>query len=332
MTEFAERAAQACLTLIGEKADRVDYPAGRSRRSVRVHLTGRSVIVTRRRNPARGIHEQRILRDLHAAGAPVPGILAWGDGWLVQQDLGGMRLTGAIADASTSEVETLLDRALDALARCHAAGRQAGLSEGPAQLGATDNWLHTFAEMPQRVGVAAGLAPADYDADSLAGRMRPPNPAFIKWDARPGNALLGDDGAVYWFDWEHAGIRSPLDDIGWLLGDEYVADLPDAEAALLRRHIDVFGGGLPESEARDYLATFLALHACVRLSLILSYRQRDGHWWNRSQSIGNDRVGVDQDSAQALCAKGVRWASQSAALRPLAAWFADLGTVIAAMP
>ena len=46
---FADQAAAACERLLGRKAGDVDWPASRSRRSVRVRLDELTVIATRRK-------------------------------------------------------------------------------------------------------------------------------------------------------------------------------------------------------------------------------------------------------------------------------------------
>jgi hypothetical protein len=185
--------------------------------------------------------------------------------------------------------------------------------------------------MPVRLGVAAGIVAPPLDTAGLAAQVTPPAVAFIKWDARPGNAVLLEDGSVAWFDWEHAGRRAPLDDLVWLFGDEYVGDWPDIEAALLARRLGDFAAGVSGAVAREYLATMLCLHACVRLALIVSYRQRDGRWWDRAHTLRNDRVGVDRDLAVTLCAKAARWAGQTGTTRPLVPWFAAIADWLRAL-
>lgn len=37
-------------------------------------------------------------------------------------------------------------------------------------------------------------------------------PRFVKWDARPGNAMVNEEGQVHWFDWEHCCARNRLRD------------------------------------------------------------------------------------------------------------------------
>lgn len=343
MRGFEEQAAAVCAALLGEQPDRVTFPAGRSRRSARVHLPDRTVIVTARRNPARAAHECHILRALGAAGAPVPAVLAWRDGWLIQEDVGSTRLTHRLLQGTSAEIALALDAALDALARCQAAGRQAGLSNGRALLGMTAEWRAGLVATPERLGVATGIAAPSFDAARLAERIRPPSVTFIKWDARPGNAILRDDGRVFWFDWEHAGLRAPLDDLVWLLGDEFLGgefpggqfpggqfpgEEPDLETEVLARWGEVFSDGIAQDEAHDYLVTMLCLHASVRLSRILSYHRRDGRWWDRDRLLRDDLAGVDRACALALCVRARRWADQTGPTRPLAGWFDALGDLV----
>lgn len=38
-------------------------------------------------------------------------------------------------------------------------------------------------------------------------------PVSMKWAVRPGNAMMRSIGSLFWFDWEHCGVRSSGDDI-----------------------------------------------------------------------------------------------------------------------
>ena len=53
------------------------------------------------------------------------------------------------------------------------------------------------------------MPPPELDEPSLIALLRVKTPAFIKWDARPGNAIVNKNGTITWFDWEHCGCRSP---------------------------------------------------------------------------------------------------------------------------
>ena len=149
-------------------------------------------------------------------------------------------------------------------------------------------------------------------------------PEFIKWDARPGNAIARGDGAVAWFDWEHCGARNRLDDVAWLLGDEYTPDLPAAEDRLLAGYLGALEEPWPVERAREYLWTYGSLHACVRLGLIL-YNRGEGPWWDAGYCLERDKVGVTLEAAERLCGRAARWAAGTHLLAPLGPWFEAMG-------
>jgi hypothetical protein len=317
--------ADACRALIGEAPAAIDPPAGRRRRSFRVlHLGDRTVIATRRRSAARAELEFRVLEALHGRGAPVPAPLAFRDGWLIQDDLGARRLSAAIM---AGDAAAWLDRALGALAACHDAAADAGLAGNLATLGARPDWLDRLVHVPQRIGQRIGLpAPTLADAAALA----PPRAFFVKWDARPGNAIARDDGSVFWFDWEHCGARDGLDDLAWTLGDEYAVLAPAAEEALIDRYLPRFSAHSAQADPRAYLAAMGTLHMSVRLALILHHKA-DGSWWDDAVCIADDKVGVMRPTALALCEKAARWAARAPATARLAPWFGRVREHIASL-
>ena len=162
----------------------------------------------------------------------MPEILGYDGEWLIQEDLGSRRLSEALLRDSPNAVEKWLRTACESLAAIHRAGRQAGLERQVVALGQTRKWLQKLVATPDRVGRYLNLPAPDLDAEEIVAALSPGEPWFIKWDARPGNAVACNDGRVAWFDWEHCGCRNRLDDLAWLLGDEYVLDRPDQRLVL----------------------------------------------------------------------------------------------------
>ena len=202
------------------KALRVEQPGGRLRRSVRLFLEDRSVIVTKRRAPARARLEAEVLQALSDQGAPVPRLLCFDGVWLIQEDLGSSRLSQALAAMHEADAEGLLENAIAGLAAAQQAGRERGLDREVVAIGKNAEWIATLATIHRRIGEQLQLSVPALPTDRLVAQLRPQRPAFIKWDARPANAAIRADGAVAWFDWEHCGCRHPLDDVVWLLCDE----------------------------------------------------------------------------------------------------------------
>ena len=210
-----------------------------------------------------------MLRAIHARGAAVPKVLAFDGTWMIQEDLGVRRLSQVLFTASSAEGKTWLTAALASLAQIHRTGREAGLAQRVPPIGAKTQWLLKLVDTPRRLGEHLGLPAPSLPETELLDRLRFRGSQFIKWDARPGNAIALDDGRVAWFDWEHCGCRNGPEDVAWLLGDEYVPDWPDVEDQLLKRNLPLYAGETDPDEARTYLAIFGTLHMCVRLALIL---------------------------------------------------------------
>lgn len=320
---FTSGAIRACRRLLGVRPSAIDTPGGSRRRSIRVVLNGQPAIVTRRRNANRAALELGVLTALGAKGAPVPRVIAHGDGWLIQEDLGPQRLSAVV---SGPDAALWLDRAASSLAQIHEAGRQVGLAAHVAPIGRAPEWLReNVLAAPAKVGRLAGIASPAFDAVKLAKLLSAFAPSFIKWDARPGNAIARADGCVGWFDWEHCGVRCTLDDFVWLFADEYV-DVPSTtEVAILERHLEKFGDTMEDSNR--YLRVFGTFHICVRLGLILAHRG-DGAWWDPALCLERDKVLVTQEAALRLCRRGADWAARAPETMLLAPWFGQIGAAL----
>ena len=258
----------------------------------------------------------------------MPEILGYDGEWLIQEDLGSRRLSEALLRDSPNAVEKWLRTACESLAAIHRAGRQAGLERQVVALGQTRKWLQKLVATPDRVGRYLNLPAPDLDAEEIVAALSPGEPWFIKWDARPGNAVACNDGRVAWFDWEHCGCRNRLDDLAWLLGDEYVLDRPDQEARLIDEVIHEFGPPGHEARSRDYLALFGSFHMAVRLALIADHKGQ-GDWWDEERCLLADKIGVTARYSASLCRKAARWSGQTSLIRPLASWFEDVGKLLA---
>ena len=315
------RFVKACEKMIGRQVERVEYPGGKSRDSVRLILEDRtSIYATRRKNEKISDKEARVLTSLFEAGAPVPKVLGFKDGILLQQDLGNLRLSQALADVSNGSTFELLHAALESLTRIHRAAEAAGLDETVPPIGRNERWIDGLLGRPKEISKELGMTAPSVDFGALKSMLLPGLPRLVKWDARPGNALLLADGTVAWIDWEHCGARQRLDDLVWLLGDEATPEAPDAEERLLGTHVPVFADGRALDEALDYIAVLGCFHLCVRLELILG-RKGDGEWWDASYCLEKDKVGVTPEAVARLCARGGRWSARNRLTRPLARWF-----------
>ena len=317
--------SQVCRELLGVDVVRFDFPGGKSRGSIRLHLEdGRRVIATRREDQSRIILEEGALRHLGAQGAPVPRVLAFNGLMLLQEDLGNRRLSGALHGASVETIERLLDEALGALAAIHRAADAAGLDDAVLALGVDRDWVTALIDRPAVLGNFLEHRCPVPKLKDLLDLLMLVRPRFIKWDTRPGNAILRPQGGMAWIDWEDCGARNRLDDVAWLLGDEFVPDLPAAvEERLLARHLPVFADGMQPDDAGDYLAAFGTFHMCVRLCLILSERG-EGEWWDHDHCLAIDYVGVTLQHAERLCLRAARWSARSSLTEMLSPWLLEV--------
>lgn len=271
-----------------------------------------------------------MLRILNQQNAPVPHLIACRDHYIIQQDVGSPRLSECMSTASDAYLLVLLEAALRSL---HAA-QQIGKSSAPLQslvtLGNKPQWLHTFVRTAERLGEQLQLPVPALQWEQLVTRLTVAQPCFIKWDARPGNAVVRDTDKVIWIDWEHCGRRHPLDDVAWLLTDEYTPFLPAIESELIPRILPAFASGYSPAQAHEYLRLFGTFHSCIRLELILRYQTKEG-WRDFAKCLQFDRVGVVQDLAMRVAKRGASWANHSALTQDLTPWFDAVADRLAAM-
>jgi hypothetical protein len=261
----------------------------------------------------------------------VPRVLAFDGTWLIQEDVAGQRLSEHLAAAGAAEVEAWLEAALVALDRLHRAGRAAGLERRVIVLGRDPAWIRRLLGRVDIVAGQADIAAPPLPAEALVDLLRVREPWLIKWDARPGNALVGEGGRLVWIDLEHCGCRNRLDDLAWLLCDEYAPDLPEVEARLLERHLRAFAEGWGPGEAARYLAAYGTFHGLVRLSVILDRKGR-GPWWDRRRCLAADMPDVSRAGALTLARRAGRWAGRCPLTAPLVPWLVAVERRIAATP
>lgn len=312
-----------CADLLCTKVDDIEFPGGSSRESVRVRIAGKGLIVTRRKKLQRARLESGVLRILNQHNAPVPHLIAYRGNYLIQQDVGSNRLTQRLSTANKKDVLTLLESALASLLAIHKVGKNSEPLQSITTLGKDPQWLGSFVRSAERLGSRLNLPAPVLAFDKLAMLLHVDQPCFIKWDARPGNAVVRESGKVIWIDWEHCGKRHPLDDVAWLLSDEYTPHLEELEDALIAKILPSFAHGYSQSRAQEYLSVYGTMHACIRLAMIRRYQEKNG-WWDYAYCLEFDKVGVVLELAIRVCERASRWSQNSALTRSLSPWFEDL--------
>lgn len=296
--------------VLGAPVVEFSAPGGTKRRSLRLHLAdGRAVIATRRETLARAEHEAAFLTGLNRLGAPVPQVYGFAEGVLFQQDVGGVRLSqrllagGAQAQKDAVAAVTALE---DIRARVEAVPDLMAKLPG---LGGT-SWAEDFVARPFLLSGQLGIARPAVDASALVAALDCPPARFTRWDARAGNAAVQPDGTVLWYDWEIFGRRSGVEDIAWLIADDFwTLDRAATEGVL---------AGVSGPVARVPLMAVLIV--ANRLRLVLAAVQSDG-WIPQEEALRLDRVGADADVLRRVVAQARGWAAQDALTAGFVPWF-----------
>ncbi len=287
------------------------------------------MIATRRATAARANLEFHVLQRLRAHGARVPKVLAFDGRLLFQEDLGQRRMSLVLKRVTRSQGEKLLDASLASLVETHESGESAGLGRFVATLGEGDDWLRNLIDRPRLLGEFLRIPVPELPVEETVALLRVKEPKFVKWDARPPNAVVLDDRSVGWIDWENCGRRNRLDDLAWFFGDQSVPDWPDVEGRLLDRYVPAFSDGKHPDAAREYLAAFGTLHMCVRLSQILNREKKRGlKDWSDTDSRDETAIRASS-SARKMAVRASRWAQRSPQMTPLSAWLQDVADRIA---
>ena len=314
--------AAKCEKLIGRRVISMQYPGGSSRDSVRLILKNAAPVFasTRSRRPKADI-ERLVLKTVYPHGVRVPKLLGTdGKNLLIQQEIPGLRLSQAIHKQDSELILRYLDNALNSLSQIQQAGSQNGLDEKLPALGHTPQWLEELFDRPNIIGRFLNIDAPVADLNQLQELLVLRKPRFVKWDSRPGNAIVKKDETVFWIDWEHSGTRNRLDDMVWLLADEFIPHRPRVEKQLLNKYLPVFADDLSTDEARQYFYCLGTFHLVIRMGLILKYK-KDGDWWSYNKCLEGDKAGVTLKNMYRICKRGKRWALKNNATHCLAPWF-----------
>ena len=310
------RIRKSAEALFGQRVVEISAPGGNGRASLRFHFGDTTVIGTLRPNYRRTHLEATVLRALEPHCDDVPRCLGVDREVLFQSDVGARRLNLELAAADPERRVTLVAEAIAAILRIQAAARRTDLGRVLPHLGNNPDWVWNLVQGATVLETFAGPLPARFDRVAVAERLTQPGAQFVKWDCRSGNAAIGTDGRLRWFDFEYAGLRHGAEDIAWLLGDE---SLPVEAATLWAITVDALGPNPPGGRAAylDYLAVYTVFHALQRLILILDEVESRG-WLSRRRVLDRDDVGVHPEMARNLC----RMATHVATISPLTAMLA----------
>lgn len=307
------------------KVKEIEFPGGKTRDSVRVILeTDQSLIATKRPSDKRAKRELAVLKILKANGATVPKVYGFNGRFLLQQDLGNQRLSQMLHDEDAPlTIHQQLDAALTSMVEYQNAARAVELETKMMPIGHEIEWRRGLSNVPHELAEMIGITPPAYDADQVADLLKVTTPNFVKWDSRPGNAIVSPKGIGYWFDWEHCGVRNAADDLVWLMADEFVTYDKSMEAELFAKHMESFAIGRSVEETERYVRVLGVFHSCVRLQLVFD-NKGDGDWWSLTKCLNGDKVGVVRRCCRRLVWRAAAWADHDPVTRPLVPWFQQI--------
>ncbi|MEY4555217.1 MAG: hypothetical protein RL093_336 [Pseudomonadota bacterium] len=299
-----DEAQQVVREVFGSAPDNIDWPGGRDRKAFVATVGTRRFVFSRRGGPERARLEADILDRLGPAGL-APALIKLHGVWVVQSHVPGLRLSQHLADDIGRE-ETAISAARS-LARCQQLVGHAGLADRMPSIGMRSGWTGDFLLTAARLAEANGWPEPKLDLDRLENFLSSPPRTFVKWDARPGNALVhAETGRPVWIDWEHAGRRVAADDLCWLVCDEWFP----ADASLEDSTIAAFRDAQDQPIAYPfvrYVRTFGVFHMLIRADLILRQKGRRG-WGNDARQMRFDLIGNSPERLSNLCDRGERWA------------------------
>lgn len=319
MTDRVKRIVRVAEKHFRRPVEKVTAPGGEGRSSFRVHFSDMEVIATLRPNDRRTQLEAFALTRLHAIADEVPECLGVMGDIMFQSDVGRRRLSQDIAYRDAQGQVDLAAQAVSAIFRFQSAARRTDLHQSLPMLGRTPRWIR---------GVVNGLdvlerysdgTTGKVDRNAAAEKLNCPGDQFIKWDCRSGNAALGPDGKLRWFDFEYCGLRHGAEDIAWLIGDEVWPIAPEDMVDVV---IDAFD---PECGHRmgaylEYLSIYLTFHALQRLKLVLNEASLRG-WLTKRRVLKYDDVGVHPEFAAQICRVGRYFSAQTRVTAPLTRGF-----------
>jgi hypothetical protein len=309
-----QRIIRSAEKQFGEEVVELEAPGGDGRSSYRIRFSDFNVIATLRPNFRRTHLEAHVLGALNTYSQDIPKCLAVDGEILFQSDVGRRRLNVQIDKASGSQRMELAAEAVAAIFRIHAAARKTDLHEIMPHLGTNDDWIRNLVNAVDFLEDLGGISPR-FDRAAACERIAAPSQQFVKWDCRSGNAAIGEDRRLRWFDFEYAGMRHGAEDFAWLIGDEAWPIDPSQMIDIL---IDAFDPdcGVPLDDYLEFLAIYTTFHAVQRLKLISKEAKKRG-WLTKEKIRRYDDAGVHPEFAAQICRVGAYFSEQSRLTAPL---------------
>jgi hypothetical protein len=299
----------------GMPVDKITAPGGEGRASFRLHFANRNVIATLRPNFRRTHLEAFVLNELSAHCDDTPECLGVVGEIMFQADVGKRRLNQDIVRHDAAGQIDLAEQAVSAIFRFQNAARKTTLHEILPHLGVNDDWVNNFVDAVDALQPYSGGISGGFDRAAACAAIAVPATQFVKWDCRSGNAAIGDDNRLRWFDFEYSGLRHGAEDFAWLIGDEAWPLAPDVMVDIM---IDSYDPGIEQdlSSYLEYLSVYLTFHSIQRFKLITKEARKRG-WLSKERVRKYDDAGVHPEFAAQICKVGRYFAGQSRITAPL---------------
>lgn len=296
--------------------ERISAPGGEGRSSYRLHFKERTVIATLRPNFRRTHLEGFVLGKISEFCDDLPQCLGVVGEIMFQSDVGSRRLNVEIAKHDETTRIDLAEQAVSAIFRIQSAARKTTLGEMMPHLGNTEGWVMNFVDAVEALHPFANGISSNFDRIAAYEMVMHPGQQFVKWDCRSGNAAIGDDEKLRWFDFEYAGMRHGAEDFAWLIGDEAWPLAPETMLDIVTRSYDPDTGHTLDAYL-EYLSVYVTFHCIQRFKLITKEAQKRG-WLTKERVRKYDDAGVHPEFAAHLCETGRFFAERSRITAPLA--------------
>ncbi|MBE1282099.1 MAG: hypothetical protein GJ676_02190 [Rhodobacteraceae bacterium] len=299
----------------GREVQKVTAPGGEGRSSFRLHFDDRDVIATLRPNFRRTHLEAHVLDALGQHCSDLPRVLGVVDEVLFQSDVGQRRLNQEIVRCNPDQQMTLAHEAVAGIFRIQSAARKTDLHSMMPHLGNNRDWVENIVRAVDALEPYSRGIPDGFDRAAACEAVAQPGRQFVKWDCRSGNAAIGQDERLRWFDFEYSGLRHGAEDFAWLIGDEAWPIEPDKMVDVM---IDAFDPdcGHEIEPYLEYLSVYLTLHCVQRFKLIVKEAKKRG-WLSKAKVRKYDDAGVHPEFAMQICKVGRYFAAQSRITAPL---------------
>jgi len=285
-------------------------------------------IMTFRFNEAHAELEAEVLKRLGNKNDSLPKLVNRSGNWLVQEYISGDRLSLALAKTDKRKSYKIICNALSALVDIQNDAKEIGFEKLVKPICNNQSWRDERLSAFKSISEVSGLYAPKLDHQNLSKALEIKPLSFIKWDARLGNGILRNNKKICWFDWEHCGRRAGIDDLVWLLSDEWLNLETEDELSIINKFINHFKKKEVLIPPEQYLRVFGTMHMCGRLSKILELRQKRSSWMDREKCITFDLMGVTAQETNRLIRKASRWASLDGLTRPLVPWLDNLNAWI----